>query len=555
MHLSLILLHLAGAAILLLYAVHLVRTGMERAHGAFLRRMLGGARKGHVAAAGGGIVMAVALQSSTAVALLACGFAASGLLTLSVGLALLLGADLGSALVVRVLSLDLGWLFPVCLLVGGIMHLKMSAKTMRETGRMIIGIGFVLLSLRLIGEATSPLRETTMLPAFSSYLAGDYMTAFLLGALFTWLVHSSVASILMVATFTAQGMLSIDAAVPIVLGANVGGGLIAFWLSRGMEKEAQRIPVGNLLFRTAGALLALAIMENVALPIAELGPNAGSAIVNFHVVFNVALVVVCLPLSGLMARLTTRLLPSTGPIEHEGDLLSRRVSALDRSVLKNPTMALASATRELLRMAELVEIMTRPVMDLLATDSREEIARVRKVDEEVNRAHTDIKLYLAEVNRGRMSVEEAQRSIELIDFAINLEHAGDIVARSLLALADERARKNLQFSPEGWDELSELHRHLMQNMQLALNVLLSNDLQSARQLVIEKERMRELERKSHNRHIARLQSGTPESVATSNMHLEVARAFKEMNSLLVTVAYPLLTSHGELLESRLASAG
>lgn len=555
MHLSLILLHLAGAVMLLLYAVHLMRTGMERAHGAFLRRMLGGARRGQITAAGGGVAMAVALQSSTAVAMLACGFAASGLLALPVGLALLLGADFGSALVVRVLSLDLGWLFPVCLLVGGIMHLKMSGKTVRETGRMIIGIGFVLLSLRLIGEATSPLRETAMLPAFSAYLASDYVTAFLLGALFTWLIHSSVASILMVATFTAQGMLAVEAAVPLVLGANVGGGLIAFWLSRGMQKEAQRIPVGNLLFRTAGALVALALVETVALPIAALGPNAGSAIVNFHVLFNVALVLACLPLTGLMARLTTRLLPSASPGERDGDLFKRRVSALDRSVLKNPTMALASATRELLRMAELVEIMTRPVMDLFASDSREEIERVRKVDEEVNRAHTEIKLYLAEVNRGRMTVEEAQRSIELTDFAINLEHAGDIVAKNLLALAEERARKNLQFSPEGWEELSELHRHLMQNMQLALNVLLSNDLVSARQLVVEKERMRELERKSHNRHLARLQSGTPESVATSNMHLEVARALKEMNSLLVTVAYPLLTSHGELLESRLATTG
>jgi phosphate:Na+ symporter len=553
MHLSAILLHLAGATMLLLFAVHMVRSGMENAYGGGLRSVLGAARQGQGKAAAGGTAMAVLLQSSTAVAMLACGFAANGILAVSTGLALLLGADLGSALVVRVLSFDLGWLVPVCLLAGGVLHLKFSARKAREIGRMVLGVGFVLLSLRLIGTATAPLRDGAMLPSLASYLAVDYVTAFLIGALFTWLIHSSVAAILMVATFAGQGLVPLEAAVSLVLGANLGGGLIAFWLSRGMPSAAQRIPVGNLIFRAVAPLAALALVETTAPPIAALGYGPAEALVNFHVLFNAVLVLTGLPFITAMTRLTGRLLPDAEASPAGDDLLQNRVTALDRSIIATPRLALASATRELLRMGEFVEVMVRPVMDLLQAGDQAEITRVRDIDNAVNQAHTDIKLYLAEVNRGAMTTEEAARSIELTDFAINLEHAGDIVAKNLLVLAEERADKNCRFSSEGWAELVELHTQVVENMHLSLNVLISQDLPSARQLVLEKERMREMARYTHDRHLRRLQSGTLESIETSGMHIEIARGLKEINSLLVTVAYPILTRSGDLLTSRLAN--
>lgn len=551
MHFSLILLHLAGATLLLLYAVHMVRTGMERAHASTLRRLLGNSKGGEVRALFGGTVVAVALQSSTAVAMLACGFAASGMLALPVGLALLLGADFGSALVVRVLSFDLGWLIPVCLLVGGIMHLKIPGQTVRETGRMILGVGFMLLSLRLIGEATGPLRDAALLPALSGYLASDYVTAFLLGLAFTWLIHSSVAAVLMIAAFAAQGLVPLEAGVPLVLGANVGSGLIAFWLSRGMPAQARRIPVGNLLFRLAGAVIALALIEALSLPVEKLG-GSGAALVNLHVTFNGCLALISLPFAGAMARLTLRLIPDPVARDSDKGLLGRRTSALDRTVIGNPKLALTSATRELLRMGELIESMFAPVMHLLVNGSKDEIARVQKIDEDVNNTHTEIKLYIAELNRGGLSAQEVRRGIELTDVAINLEHAGDIVAKNLLALAAERAQKRLVFSTAGLEEMKELHARVAENLQLALNVLVSNDLSTARQLAAEKERVRDMERYSHEQHLMRLQSGLAESIETSDIHLEAVRALKEFNSLLVTVAYPLLMENGDLLTSRLA---
>ncbi|MFU0504389.1 Na/Pi cotransporter family protein [Pseudaminobacter sp. NGMCC 1.201702] len=553
MHFSLILLHIGGATMLLLWAVSMVRTAVEQAHGAALRHSLRHAKGGRVRAAGAGALLAIVLQSSTAVAILAAGFAASGILGVSTGLAILLGADLGSALVVQALSFDLSWLVPVLLLVGGAMAVKFETAGIKQTGRILMGIAFVLLSLRMIGEATAPLRQSEFLPLAISYLRQDFVTAFVAAAVFTWLIHSSVAAILLLMTLATQGLLPIEVGLSFVLGANLGSGLIAVWLTRGQAEDGRRIPLGNLLFRSVAAIAALLAFQIFPFPAHLFGATEARQLVNLHLAFNLALLVLCLPFAGRAEWLLGKLIADKPtPAGEAANLLSRRVSALDRSVIQTPGLALASATRELLRMGEVVEIMLRPVMQLMETGTAEQIRATQKLDEEVNRAHRDIKLYIAEVNRGSMSTAEAKRGIDLTDFAINLERAGDIVAKNLLVLALEKRDQKLRFSQEGWSELTDLHDRVMTNMQLALNVLVSGNLESARQLVGEKDLMRKLERASHDRHLKRLQSGQVQSIETSDLHLETMRALKEINSLMAAVAYPLLKESGDLLESRLA---
>jgi phosphate:Na+ symporter len=552
MQISLILLHLGGAVMLLLWAVRMVRTGVERAYGGDLRRVMQRMTKGPIKAAGIGMGLAVLLQSSTAVAVLCTGLAASGLLSIATGIAVLLGADLGSALVVQILSFDLSWLVPVLLLVGGTMFLKFDARAVKQIGRILLGIALILLSLQMIGEATAPLRESTVLPAVIDYLSDDFASAFLLAILFTWLIHSSVAALLLIATFAAQGLLPVEVGISFVLGANFGGGIIAVWLSRGQAGPMRRIPMGALIFRGSLAILLLVLAQTVPVRLDFWGGSEAQQLVGLHVIFNAVLVCLCLPWTGAMDRLLARMYPSETESEGDLDQLARPVSALDPTLVGTPSLALTSATREVLRMAETIEVMLRPVMDLFEVSNREQVKRVRKLDEDVNRAHSAIKLYIAQVNRGTLSADEARRGIELTDAAINLEHVGDIIAKNLLNLVQEKRDRNLTFSSDGWNEMSDLHGRVLSNIQLALNVLLSGDLDCARQLVREKEVVRRLERDSHDRHLARLQSGMTRSIETSDIHLEVVRALKEINSLLATLAYPILTESGDLLESRLA---
>lgn len=545
------LIHMAGAIILLLWAVRMVRTGVERAHGTRLKAALRGARGGTAQMALVGMVLAVVLQSSTAVGVLASGFVTSGILTVSTGIAALLGADLGSALVVKILSFDLSGLIPLLLLVGGTMFLKFEARTVRQTGRIVLGIAFVLLSLQMVGQATEPLRDSSLLPGLVGYLRGDPLTAFLVAAIIAWIVHSSVATMLLLVTFAGSGMLPLEVAVPMVLGANLGGGIIAVWLTRGMEVEARRIPLGNLIFRGVAASSMLIVTQTIELPIILLGSTEPVQLVNFHLVFNFVLVLLGLPLVRPMERLARLLLPDPS-VKTGSDEIAPIVSTLKNAPVDNPTVALASTKRELLRMGETVAAMYRPVMELMDGGNLEKIARVRALDEQVNRKHTDIKLFIAELKRGELSESDAKLGADLTDFSINLEHIGDIIAKSLLTLAESRAQQNLRFSPEGWLEMCNLHSRVEANMQLALNVLISGDVESARQLVKEKEIMRKLARDSHDRHLERLRNSQSASIDTSDIHLEAVRAIKEINSLLVTVAYPILTDSGLLLESRLA---
>lgn len=548
---GILLLHLAGAVTLLVWAVRQVRTGVERAYGQQLKKTIRRASGGKLSLVGVGALVAMVLQSSTAVAVLVSGFSASGLISGAAGLTLILGADIGSALVTQIFFFDLSWLIPLLLTVGGWLFLKGEARQVKQAGRILMGIALILVSLRMMAEATAPLRESEALPSIVGFLGDEYIAAFLLGAVFTWLIHSSVAAVLLFAALAAQGILPAAVWVPLILGANLGGGLIAFGLTRGARPEARRIPLGNLIYRGIGAVLALAVFRLVPFDVQMLGWAEGQMVVALHVAFNFALALIGVPFASGVSWLVDRMLPDTvaDEIDHP---LARRASALDRNVMDTPRLALASASRELLHMGEVVEVMLAPVMELYETVDPAQIEQLRRLDDLIDDAHSSVKLYLAELNRGVLSEEEAQRSMEIIGYAINLEHVADLISKDLLGLAEKKHLKSVAFSSEGWSELSDMHDRVFANMRLAMNVLVSGDVESARQLVKEKESMRELERASHENHLRRLQSGEQQSIETSDLHLETVRALKQINSLFALIAYPILTNSGELLQSRLA---
>ncbi len=537
---------------LLLYSVRMVRTGVERASGPVLRRAISDPSRGVASAAVLGAAMAVILQSSTAAAVLASNFAANGMLAASGGIALLLGADAGSAVVVSILSLDLTWFIPFLLATGGWMFLKFEHRSVRQIGRVFLGVAFVLVSLRMIGEAVAPLKDARLMPMIAAWLEKDYLTAFMFGAALAFLLHSSVATVLLILALVAKGALGLDAAISMTLGANLGGSLVAVWLTRGLAARGRRLPAGNFLLRGGAALVVLAALRFIELPPFVVEQGAAAVIVNLHLGFNFVVAILCLPLVRPLSSLLVRLLPEKPEADTAAEWL-RPGSALDRSVMASPHLALASATREVLRMAQLVEVMLRPVMGLFKDFDQDQVERLKRLDREVNAVHSSIKLYLAEVSRDASEEDQAARGFELSGFAINLERAGDII-KSLLVMVADKHKKDCNFSAEGWCELASLHDRVMANMQLALNVLVSGDIESARQLIMEKDRMRTLERQSRQSHLKRLQAGSEASIETSDLHLEIVRSLREINTLFAAVAYPILQRHGQLRDSRLVSA-
>ncbi len=537
---------LTGATMLLLFAVRMVRTGIERAFGSSFRRYVT-TTSNFVTASLTGLLLAIVLQSSAAVVLLVSGFAGTGALSFAAGLPIALGADLGSALLIQVLSFKLEWLTPVLLAVGGAFFIKSDRQILRQSGRVILGIAFILVALRFLRETMVPIQNSEFLPVVATYLEGDYITGFIIGALLTFVMHSSVAVILMCVTFVSMDTLPTSAGVALVLGANLGSALIPMWLGRQMNIKARRIPLANLLLRGSGAVLALFAYSKLPMPGWMIGSSNAQTLINLHILFNCGLILF-VPFCRLLEKPTKWFLPDPVMEQSENPILR---PALDDTAINNSTQALASLRREVLRMAQIVENMITPVMELYDDFSLPRMQAIQSQDAYVNSALDDVKRYVASIPEGSMSKSEREQARELTEYAIALETAGDVVGKRLLILAKEKSDGGVKLSEDGNNELAAMHRRILSNMTLAMNLLVSNDVESARLLLEEKSEMERLERSSRKKHLRRLSKGSAISFDSSNIHLETSRALNEFNSRVATLAYPILYRGGQLLDTRL----
>jgi phosphate:Na+ symporter len=543
------IMNVLGSVALLLWGVRMVRTGLTRAFGATLRRAIASCSRNRVTAFAGGIAVTGLLQSSTATSLLVSSFAARGLIPLSIALAVMLGADIGTTIAAQILSFDLGWVSPLLIGVGVIAFLSTEQDKPRHLGRVAIGLGLMLLSLKLLAVATQPLRTA---PAFMALLQGlqdEYVIAVLVGALATWLVHSSLSTVLLVMSFAGSGLIEPRLALALVIGANIGGALAPYMALSGAQVEARRVPLGNLLMRAMVGLALLPLLAPAVEWLSLVDPSATRLPVNFHTFFNVVAAVVFLPLVDAVASACRRLLPAKPVIDDPG-----RPRHLDPNLLDTPAEALACAMRETLNLGDRVEAMLRQTMDVFERNDQRLLKAVESADDAVDRLHEAIKLYLIQTSRTQLGEEESRRYVEILSFTMNLEHIGDIVDKNLMELATKKIKNRYAFSAQGLAELKDFHARVLENLRLALNVFATRDIVLARRLVAEKTLMREAESKAADSHFARLREGRPESIETSSIHMDVIRDFKRINGHLTAVAYPILEAAGELADSRLKEA-
>jgi phosphate:Na+ symporter len=548
---SVVLIHLAGAVALMLFATRMVKTGVERAYGDVLRHRLRATMRNPVMAVLAGTGLAIALQSSTAVTLLVGSFAGAGIVSGAAGQLAVRGAEIGSALVVKLLTFDLTLLVPLCLTAGTVMFMATERRDWRQIGRILVGIGLLILSLEMIGQASEPLRDSQLLPVIIDYFSGDPITAFLLAAFITWLFQSSIAAVLLMATLAGRGFIPPELGIVLVLGVNLGSSLIAPMLTRGAEPGVRVVPVGNLLMRGVGSLVMLALFMALEPPVAFLGAAVPDQIVNAHIVFNIIILLAGLPLAGLVYRASEKIVALGTKPEPADAFAATELSALNEAALDTPSQALANATREVVRVCETVEIMLKRIIELYESADADKIKALAALDDRVDRKHAAIKLYLAKVTRNSMTEDEALRCQELIGACVKLEQVGDIIVRNMLVHVRKKFERGLEFTPEGWRELTAFHASVLANARLAFNVLVSRDPETARQLVLEKDRLREREKETSQSHFVRLRDGTAKSVETSSIHLDTIRDLKQINSLLASMAYPVLEEQGLLSGSRL----
>jgi len=540
------LLNLFGAAALLLWGLRMVRTGVLRAYGAQLRQSLSKATGNRFTAFLSGLGITCLLQSSSATALLSASFASRGLVTTAGALAVMLGADLGTSLVAQAYSFKVGWISPLLIIIGWVMFNKFEDSKVKDLGRAIVGLGIALLGLHLITEAAEPVRDAPLLPQILQVMSDAPVFGVLVGAALTVLSTSSLAVVLLVISFMAKALVPVDLGLALILGANLGSAVMPILATSGEPPEARRVPIGNLIFRVVGVALAVPLISVVQPYLALLEAAPARQALNYHVAFNLALAVIFIWFTAPIARLTARLLPDQAVTDDPG-----KPRYLSQGPVDQPTIALANAGREALRMGDLVGQMLRQSLAVFRSDDRRLIKQVSDIDTQVDRLNEAIKLYLTGVSRELMDPNDQKRVVDLITFITNLEHIGDIVDKNLMELAAKKVKYQLKFSPEGTRELDEIHERLTHNLELAMNVFVSGDIKLARQLFAEKQIFRELERNAAENHLERLRSGRIESMQTSSLHLDILRDLKRINSHLAIVAQPILESVGELSPSRL----
>jgi len=547
------LLELAAATILLLFAVRMVRTGIERAFGASFRRMMTGS-KARVRATLAGLALAAIMQSSVAVAMLVAGFVGAGTLSFQIGLPAMLGADLGSALVIQFLSMEISWLAPLLLVTGGLLFLKSQSALAKQIGRAVLGVALILIALELMRATVTPIRDSAFLPQISILLQRDFLTAFLVGAVLTFIMHSSVAAVLMFVTLVAIGALPLMVGISLMLGANLGSALLPVWMTRAMPPKSRQVPMINALLRGSAALIVVIVVNRSSL--VGLLPDVGDGqkIILGHVMFN-ALLLLAVPFSGMLGRLIDRLL--TEPAASLEDTPAHYRSVLNPAALDDPMLAMACIRREIHRMLQVVEEMMLPVMDLIEEFDKDRMARIVEKDIVINEALDGTRRYVAELSgqdgpqNGASNHRKEVRN--LLEFAIAIEAAGDVVSKTLAQLAASRARDDIRFSAEGLAELRGMHDRVVANIALAGNVLVSGDVGIARRLLEEKGEFTHRQRKSRKSHLRRLAKGRVESLESSDLHLETGLALKEFNSHIAAIAYPILSREGQLLDSRLVA--
>jgi phosphate:Na+ symporter len=547
---SVVLLDLMGGVALLLWGLHMVLTGVLRAYGPDLRRLLGKALYNRFTAFGAGLGLTALLQSSTATGLMTASLAADGTVSLVPALAIMLGANVGTTLIVQLLSFNISAIAPALFIVGVVTFRLSGGRAMiKALGRIAIGLGLTLLALHILLGTLAPAEQAPAVKALFASITNDPVLCIVIAAGLTWAAHSSVAVVLLVMSLAYSQFVTPEAALALVLGANLGSAInpLIESGSRG-DPASRRLPLGNLLNRLVGVLIALPLLAPIAHTLQVWQPDAAKLTAEFHMLFNVVLAALfIIPLDAL-AALLVRILPER---KLPDDPSAARY--LDEAALETPPLALANAARETLRLGDTVETMLRDVMTAITSNDRKLAADVQRKDDIVDKLNEAIKLYVTKLTRDSLDEGEGHRAMEVVSFTINLEHIGDIIDKNLCEVAIRKIKRRLQFSAEGEAELTGFHRRTLESLQAAFGIFMTGDVEAARKLLRTKTVLRKAELDAAERHFERLREGRPESLETTSLHLDVLSDLKRIHSHICSVAYPVLEAAGELSRERLPS--
>ncbi|MDI2112004.1 Na/Pi cotransporter family protein [Commensalibacter nepenthis] len=543
---------LAGSVALLLWGVHMVQTGVQRAFGARLNLILSKTLRNKIQAFFAGLGITAVLQSSTATGLMITSFAANGVIGLPSALAVMLGANVGTTLIVQLLSFDVSRIAPLFVLIG-VMMFRRWMNAVRDLGRSFIGLGLILISLHQFLEILQPYTNQPSLRMMLGSIADMPFISVLIALVLTWIMHSSVAVVLLIASFASHNVISPETAFAMVIGSNIGTALNPVLEGAGKDTVSKRLPVGNLLNRLIGAAICLLFLTQITHWLIYYYPDMNRSVANFHTFFNIVTAAVFLPFLTPYAEFLKRIMPR--PKEEKTEDPSKPIYLDKLAIKQSPILAISNAIRESLRLCDSLEKMLYGVDNTLKSKTPQIAIEARRVDIILDKLSNSIQSYVTALDPESLNCHELTQTERILTFCTQIANASDVLDRNVLPTVHKMAKQRIILPDEMMQPLKDMLKRMHKNLRIAAILLMNEDETIARKLAEEKDIFRETENQANSIYYRRLReenTNKKTQILYGSFMLELARDLKRTNTHIVaSAAYPVLDQSGLLLPSRL----
>ena len=520
-----VLLGLLGGLAFFLYGMEMMSEGMKRAAGAKMRSLLARMTQNRVRGLVVGTFVTMMVQSSSATTVMLVGFVQSELLRFSQTLGVILGAGIGSTFTAQLIAFKMTDYALLMVAVGFLWTLSAKREKTGEIGRIVLGFGILFYGMKLMSDAMVPLRTDPvlleMLQSFSSPILG-----ILAGVGITALIQSSGAVTGILIVLAGQGLVTVDAAVPVVLGSNVGTCVTALIAGITASREAKRVAAAHTFFKMFGVLVLLPFLPFFLGLLEGLGGGVGRQVANAHTLFNIAVAVIFLPFTGPFGRFIMKIVPEGG----RGAGLPRYQSPLEKAKIVSAEVALELARSEISRMAGVLKKMLRAMsLTFVANGNGKDpefpeldiLAAMNYREGEIDFLERVIGRFLFEVAREPSSEDQTQTIYAMISIIKDLESIGDLVEKNARHLYEKKAALDSDFSEEGKDELAAYYEKVLKQISRLQDAFSERDLDKAGRIMKKEEKYMDLESEFRIRHLDRIICRREESVETHEVHMEL----------------------------------
>lgn len=530
------LLGLAGGLALFLYGLNTLKSNLEQLAGEKIRYVIHHLTGNVIYGIITGIIITFIFQSSSATTVLLIGFANAELITLTQAMGVILGADIGTTFTVQIVSWNIYQYSIIFIIFGVMLSFTKRKKRTLLVGNLLTGIGMVFLGMKLMSDATEPLKEIYYFQQIINYSKGNPFPLLIISTIFTAIIQASAGTIGLLISLSVSGSIdSMDVAIPVIFGANIGTCATAIIAGSPSSPEGKRIALGHLFFKVAGVLIFYPFKEELATFASFTATTLPHQIANAHTIFNVLLTIIFAPFVNIIAILINFMI--TERIEESKKFAPKY---LDKSALRTPSLALAYSMREILHMADIVSEMLKKSILTFKDEHYDLIGELKAMDNKVDLLYQELKMYITKASLNPLSDELANVNVHQLTIIINLENIGDVVDKNILMLAQKRATQHSIFSEEGLKELLDYHQSVCKNFDLAISAFTGKNTELARQVLENSKRIDELLHTYTENHLQRLRKGLKESIETSSIHLDLLSNLQRINTYITNCVYPLI---------------